>query len=496
MKNTRVFMKSIYKSQEKELIALVAITIGCGILFHFIPIDASWFELLQGFVIFFLFIKNFKFVRACYVLPHGKSGIGQYSWKYIQALPLSKKDIAIVYILSSLLAFFPMAVWFITFHKAILTFLLEPNEIDGGLICFINIFLGLIPFLVMLGLMYLRGSIHSVRHQFMQLHKRAMWWNGLKTSLIWITSCIYGLVVISFIEDLLNIFPISFVVERIVKLDSVVSACLVLPVWLGLDYLYYQRIKRVWLNEKLSYKKIDWRPKRDLSIVSLCLFLWITPIFIVTSDSERSIYGHDKNLTLIQFGKMKEIESTFKDVTLVNVANKYGVTPLMAAALEGRFEVYRFLESLGARTDGEVVLPKSKYYHGSTIFLFAMQGKNVQLVKYLLKNGFDPNTSNKKLGYSALHMASSYCSTGILEALIEFKVNLHAKNAEGRTALHLATMNNCSKQVVMLIENGMDPLVQDKYNKIALDYLPEWSHDYTFKYYLEKKSRLPASSNK
>ena len=86
----------------------------------------------------------------------------------------------------------------------------------------------------------------------------------------------------------------------------------------------------------------------------------------------------------------------------------------------------------------------------STYLHKAAQQNRIDIVKWLIENGANPNTKDK-MHNTALHFASKTGSQQVLKYLIEYGANLNAKDKEENTPLHFAF----SPEVAfLLIENG------------------------------------------
>lgn len=127
------------------------------------------------------------------------------------------------------------------------------------------------------------------------------------------------------------------------------------------------------------------------------------------------------------------------------------------------------------------------------LLLFSDSG-NVEVVKYLLDNGANPNVSFididsfiklkysngvgnfqyddlilRKLegdvnalqdGNTLLHNAVLLGNENIVKLLIDYKANVNKANNNGITPLHLAAWNGLTKIIYILIENGADPNIR------------------------------------
>jgi ankyrin repeat protein len=97
----------------------------------------------------------------------------------------------------------------------------------------------------------------------------------------------------------------------------------------------------------------------------------------------------------------------------------------------------------------------------------AVQSEDANLVKALLQKGCDVNERDND-GRTALHYARG---ADVLRVLLEcVDIDINVTDDEGRTALHYAAMEGERVPLRLLLENGIDPNVCDKYGKTPYDY--------------------------
>ena len=82
----------------------------------------------------------------------------------------------------------------------------------------------------------------------------------------------------------------------------------------------------------------------------------------------------------------------------------------------------------------------------------AAQQNRIDIVKWLIENGANPNTKDK-MHNTALHFASKTGSQHVLKYLIEYGADLNAKDKEENTPLDYASSLEVAN---LLVENG-DP---------------------------------------
>ena len=117
-------------------------------------------------------------------------------------------------------------------------------------------------------------------------------------------------------------------------------------------------------------------------------------------------------------------------------------------------------------------------YLGENFLHFAVKGKNLSLVQFLINHGYSPLTKNDE-EKTPLHLAVVHCDSlsysdcdGDLIALLTPDVkSIDIQDVEGNTALHLAIQQGKLMIVKQLVERGADFGIQNKKGRTALH---EW----------------------
>jgi ankyrin repeat protein len=111
----------------------------------------------------------------------------------------------------------------------------------------------------------------------------------------------------------------------------------------------------------------------------------------------------------------------------VDIANRYGDTPMMLAALKGHLDIVRMLQAAGAKLDGT----------GWTPLIYAATGGHDDIVKFLILHGANIDAQSPN-GTTALMMAihENHPETAML--LVASGADVTRKNQDGATALDWA----------------------------------------------------------
>jgi len=107
-----------------------------------------------------------------------------------------------------------------------------------------------------------------------------------------------------------------------------------------------------------------------------------------------------------------------------------------------------------------------------TALMFATVGEHLDIVNELLVRGADLTMTDRN-GATALHLAASYGHIDILrriiDALLAEREDLNTQDGYGRTALHTAAEGGIVNSVILLLQRGADPTIQDTDGNTAYD---------------------------
>lgn len=136
------------------------------------------------------------------------------------------------------------------------------------------------------------------------------------------------------------------------------------------------------------------------------------------------------------------------------------------AALEQRRKLAQLLIENGADINGgagkEWGAPLNSAAHAA----------DIEMVKFLLKKGADPNVRRSLSGNTPLFLAVDPLGAGglaVMKMLLDQGADVDARNKIGRTALHRAASRGDEKAVRLLLKHGADVKVKDKKGRTPLD---------------------------
>ncbi|MCL4639950.1 MULTISPECIES: ankyrin repeat domain-containing protein [Olivibacter] len=108
--------------------------------------------------------------------------------------------------------------------------------------------------------------------------------------------------------------------------------------------------------------------------------------------------------------------------------------------------------------------------HGFTALGMATHFGNIEIVRYLLLKGADPNLASQN-GYQVypLHAAISANFDDIAKMLVEAGAEVNVLQAARTTPLHIAAQNGNIEMLILLLENGALVDIKNDFGKTAAD---------------------------
>jgi len=148
-----------------------------------------------------------------------------------------------------------------------------------------------------------------------------------------------------------------------------------------------------------------------------------------------------------QLGSVDVLLQAITNGQNVNCANRYGVTPLMAAAVAGRPRVVEVLLEAGAAVE------LTDYFFGCTPLMFGCMSGNAEVVKLILRSGAKVDCTDMT-GRTPLMVVAATGSFQIAESLLEHGAEVNIRNRFGATSLDLADRNGNSRIAALLVAHG------------------------------------------
>jgi ankyrin repeat protein len=131
----------------------------------------------------------------------------------------------------------------------------------------------------------------------------------------------------------------------------------------------------------------------------------------------------------------------------VKAANRYGITPLSLACVNGSAPMVELLLKAGA--DPNTALPA-----GETVLMTAARTGDVDAVKALIAHGADVNFKETRRGQTALIWAAAEGNAEVAAELVERGADMHAKTKGGFTPLLFAVRDGRIGVVRALLKAG------------------------------------------
>ncbi|KAJ1560070.1 Ankyrin-2, partial [Cladochytrium tenue] len=144
-----------------------------------------------------------------------------------------------------------------------------------------------------------------------------------------------------------------------------------------------------------------------------------------------------------------------RDRRLLHVAAQLGHNACAAALLHSRAE------------------PDPRDEDGLTPLMLAARCGRKLAVRTLLQGGADPECTRARDGWRALHLAAQQGGYGVVNALVEGRADVTARDARGRTPLHVAVLHNRTRAARALLRAGAAADCIDGEGKVPADIAAE-----------------------
>lgn len=446
---------SVYEWHKEQLwLQLVIITIG-AVIVNFFEVIA----LIRLLIYMLVFTKVIMSLKLMNPNPGSINDQENFSWKYYQSLPITKKELYNLFLTNSIFNYLPALYCIIVFNKDF-SQILEISRQE---------YASWVPPLVVVLFIFSGFTFHQLvvypRAQFSRLNKRILLLQNLRNVLYGLVgfplTLMFGAMFAHFLKyDFPEIWKFLVAVTPYFWNKPIAFVYLLLFA----AFNYHDNFK-VWLDEKRRTPRLNWKTSRDVPLMAVVLSSLYLPFAFVDLSQDGGPEIHEAIIS----NNMRKVSRLVKDSKNLNLRNKNGFTPLMTAAYRGRKELFELLVKSGADLNQNLPVRKDYYFSGSDLYTLCLKGGNLFIVQKLF--------SQEKLkyvhpesGFTSLHLAVSYCHEGVVEFLIENGLDVDAADKKGRTSLHIAAEKNCFPAVASLFEAGADPLIKDKKNKFAYDY--------------------------
>jgi len=215
--------------------------------------------------------------------------------------------------------------------------------------------------------------------------------------------------------------------------------------------------------------------------------LWLeernTEFEFCTTNRPKSVLA-DPNNNILQIRKMPPLlenpsydEVAYGAITDQDRADWYDWTPLHFAAQAGQMDIVEYLITNGADVNAENI-------KGEAPLQFAADNGHKEIVELLIANGAE---------ISSIHTAVRIGDLTKVKAFLEKGADVNSKDASGQTALHIAALAGHKEIVELLLANGADVDIGERYyNRIAAEFAMNKGHDEIVKLLVSKGSNISA----
>lgn len=197
--------------------------------------------------------------------------------------------------------------------------------------------------------------------------------------------------------------------------------------------------------------------------------------FLETGELTVHAKGHDNITALIlsaEKGHIETVSFLLQNGADVQAKNSTGMTALQKAARGGHTDILKLLLSHGAKLSGGDHFIK-------TPLMEAAHGGHLETVKFLLESGEINVNKKDRVGTTALMLAAYHAHHEVLTYLLNQGAEVNTQNKKGKTALVAAVSGrakhcSCHKEAVrLLLSFGADAKLPDGKGRTAVELAKE-----------------------
>jgi ankyrin repeat protein len=169
----------------------------------------------------------------------------------------------------------------------------------------------------------------------------------------------------------------------------------------------------------------------------------------------------------------------------IEVVNEEGLTPLLIASINEKYNIVKYLISKGANVNAQGSI---KHGYIDTPLMFYCHRNNLEMIKFLVKNGANLEISNF-YGSTPFMGSIQLNNLNLAQYLLDAGADINAYDSHKLTSLMIAaidyTYNNYSNSIIeFLIDNGADLDVKNYSGNTFLECFSE--ENKSVKEYFEK----------
>lgn len=127
----------------------------------------------------------------------------------------------------------------------------------------------------------------------------------------------------------------------------------------------------------------------------------------------------------------------------------------------------RDIDALRMLLDKNPELIHAKDSEGDSTLTWSVVSRNIEIARFLIKNGAEINESNQQ-GYTPLHWAAMRAGSEMAKLLIQNGAEMNVCDYENQTPLHKAGISGNVEVTRVLVEEGADLEIRDAYGRTPL----------------------------
>lgn len=149
----------------------------------------------------------------------------------------------------------------------------------------------------------------------------------------------------------------------------------------------------------------------------------------------------------------------------VNLNVGFFGSPIVTACKEGSLEITQWLVQAGADLHMTNLVG-----HSALIASISSREPQSEAFEYLIGLGTDPLQVDRR-GCNSLHYAARAKKITLIKRLLEYRININTVDANGWSPLHwaVASTEDSTEVVRLLLQSGCDNSIRDKQGRMALD---------------------------
>ena len=200
---------------------------------------------------------------------------------------------------------------------------------------------------------------------------------------------------------------------------------------------------------------------------------------------ERDPLGNTALMLAATTGRESTVGLLLSRGARVEMKNKKGVTPLLAALGKGKTRVCKLLLKTG-KADLKATTPD-----GFTPLLLAIDSGQIEACELLLAAGSDVGEKKPGTLSTPLHLAALFGHEKIIKLLLSYKADVNSRNKVEQTPLHLASSEGHLASVVTLLQAGADPLLPQVDGGLPIHNAAQWNRSEVVRILIEQGGCSP-----